>query len=616
MTSKQNEWHLKLGANLQPDGSATFRVWAPRAGKLDLRLMREGHDDVIEMQVDEQGYFSTTVQNVQAGTKYFYVINNEKERPDPASRSQPLGVHGPSEVIDPNAFVWHDSEWRGLKIEDCIIYELHIGTFTLEGTFEAAIEKLDHLKGLGITCIQVMPIAQFPGERNWGYDGVSLFAPQNSYGGVEGFKKLVDACHVRGLALCLDVVYNHLGPEGNYLSDFGPYFTGKYNTPWGDAVNYDDMGSNKVRKWMVDNGLYWMTEYHVDALRLDAIHAIHDSSAVHFLAQFNEKLKSQAKVLGRNLVTIAESDLNDVKVVLPISEGGYGFDAQWSDDFHHAVHAKLTGEDQSYYQDYSGLKDIATTLSNPFLYEGQYSAFRQRRYGSSAGNRSAEAFIVCTQNHDQVGNRALGDRLSSMISFEMQKLKAVLQLINLYTPMLWMGQEYGEEAPFQYFIDHGDEGLVKSVREGRKREYISVRPDLIPDPDARETFEHSKLHWEKTSEPKEQFLLALYSDLLSLRRQERLKKDGRNEVQTTFDEEAGWLAARFPRQKGGGLACLFAFGKNAAVIANPFGQKKFELRLRTDAKKYGGSSAMNDGLDDPDCFKLAPETAWVGSLKE
>ena len=451
----------------------------------------------MPMHRDSQGYHETVVAGVHPGARYRYVLDGSKERADPASRFQPDGVHGPSMVVDPAAFPWTDSLSRGLPLKDFIIYELHVGTFTPEGTFEAIVPQLPYLKNtVGVTAIELMPVAQFPGGRNWGYDGAFPFAPQSTYGGPEGLKRLVDACHAAGVAVVLDVVYNHLGPEGNYLGEFGPYFTDRYRTPWGSAINFDGPDSDKVRHYIVSNALYWVSEYHLDALRLDAIHGIYDFSAKHILKELAEAVHAQAKAFDRQIVVIAESDLNDTKVIDAPSVGGYGLDGQWNDDFHHALRVVLTGEREGYYQDFEGFRDLTTAVQEGFVYNGRYSSYRRRLHGNSSAHCRPSQFIVYSQNHDQIGNRAEGDRLSTQLPLDAVKVSLSLVLLSPQIPLLFMGEEYGETAPFQYFIEHGDAALIEAVRRGRQQEFAQFgwNPDQIPDPQAPATFERSRVN--------------------------------------------------------------------------------------------------------------------------
>jgi maltooligosyltrehalose trehalohydrolase len=507
-----------LGPTIRKEG-VQFKVWAPKASSVSLRIIGKTAD--IAMEPEETGYFSVFVKDLLPGARYFYLLDGEKQRPDPASRFQPEGVHGPSEVIDPAAFSWEDRDWRGMPLEEMILYEIHTGTFTAEGTFEAIISRLDYLNDeLGITAIELMPLAQFPGERNWGYDGAYLFAPQNSYGGPQGLKQLVNACHKRGVAVVLDVVYNHLGPEGNYLGDYGFYFTDRYRTPWGPAVNYDGAESDEVRKFIVGNALYWVTEYHIDGLRLDAIHGIFDFSAKHILADIREAVHQQAKRLNRQTLVIAESDLNDVRVIDPPSRGGYGLDAQWNDDFHHCLHTLLTEERNGYYQDFGDLDQLVRAFKEGYVYSGQYSIYRKRRHGSSSKHLPPKKFIVFSQNHDQVGNRLNGDRLTTLVSREALKLAAGLVLLSPNIPLLFMGEEYGEEAPFQYFVSHSDQALIEAVRKGRSKEFAHFQwTGKIPDPQDEATFMRSKIHLTLRHDGEHGCLFNLYRRLITLRKE-------------------------------------------------------------------------------------------------
>jgi maltooligosyltrehalose trehalohydrolase len=511
-------WTLDLGANVT-EGGVRFRVWAPKVSSVSLIL--KGKKEPIQMNAEGKGYFSIFIQGFESGTRYWYLLNEDRPRPDPISRSQPEGVHGPSEVVDPRQFKWKDQDWKGIPLKEMIFYEIHTGTFTKEGTFEAIIPFIDYLKNdLGITALELMPVGQFPGERNWGYDGVYLYAPQNSYGGPMGLKHLINACHRKGLAVILDVVYNHLGPEGNYLGDYGPYFTDRYKTPWGSAINFDGPESDEVRQFIIDNALYWVTEYHIDGLRLDAVHGIFDFSARHILFDIREAVHQKAKRLARHIVVIAESDLNDVRVVDPPKSGGYGLDAQWNDDFHHCLHTLLTGERNGYYQDFGDLNQMAKALCEGFVYSSQYSPYRKRRHGSSSSHISPSKFVIFSQNHDQVGNRAKGDRLSTLVSPEALKLAAGIVLLSPNTPLLFMGEEYGEETPFQYFVSHSDQVLIEAVRKGRKEEFAAFQwSGGIPDPQDEVTFLRSKINLDLRHEGKNQTLLQFYETLITLRKE-------------------------------------------------------------------------------------------------
>ena len=510
-----------LGAtSLGPEG-CRFEVWAPAAEQVEVRLV-EPDERLVALTRAERGYHYGVIDGVIPGALYRYRLDAQTERPDPASRYQPQGVHGPSQVVDRD-FAWQDAGWSGLPLADYIVYELHVGTFTSEGTFTTIIRQLDRLCELGITAIELMPVAQFPGERNWGYDGVFPFAVQSSYGGPHGLKQLVNACHQRGLAVVLDVVYNHLGPEGNYLGDFGPYFTDRYKTPWGLALNFDGPLSDEVRRFFIDNALYWITEFHVDALRLDAVHAIMDQSACPFLAELAAAVQTRARQLGRRCYTIAESDLNDARLIRSTDQHGYGLDAQWSDDFHHALHTLLTGERSGYYADFGQLEHLVRALREGFVYTGDYSVHRQRRHGNATQGLPAERFVVCAQNHDQIGNRMLGERLSQLVSFAQLKLAAGAVVLSPFLPLLFMGEEYGETAPFQYFVSHSDPGLVEAVRQGRQAEFAAFdwqgQGQSVPDPQDPATFQRSRLNPTLGQSGQHQTLLAWYTELIRLRKQ-------------------------------------------------------------------------------------------------
>jgi maltooligosyltrehalose trehalohydrolase len=484
---------------------------------MSLKVM--GEPRVFQLQPEDKGYFATSVRDLKPRTRYFYLLDGMQQRPDPVSRSQPEGVHGPSEVINPDEFKWQDQDWRGIPLEEMIIYEIHTGTFTHDGTFEAIIPYLDYIKDLGVTTVELMPVAQFAGNRNWGYDGTYLYAPQNSYGGPIGLKTLTNACHQEGLAVILDVVYNHLGPEGNYLGDYGPYFTEHYKTPWGPAINFDGPESDEARRFVIDNALYWVTEYHIDGLRIDAVHGIFDFSARHILFDIREAVHQQAKKLDRQIVVIAESDLNDVRVINPPSRGGYGLDAQWNDDFHHCLHTLLTEERHGYYQDFGDINQLVKALREGFVYTGQYSSFRKRRHGSSSKHLQSTKFVIFSQNHDQVGNRMKGDRLSTLVPFEALKLAAGIVLLSPNVPLLFMGEEYGEQAPFHYFVNHSGQELVEAVRIGRKEEFAALGwTGELPDPQDEATFLQSKINLDLRKNGEHKILLNLYKTLMGLRR--------------------------------------------------------------------------------------------------
>jgi maltooligosyltrehalose trehalohydrolase len=519
---------IPLGATYLSDGHTQFNVWAPYANAVAVHVL-DSEERIIPLHRQDSGYYQAVVKQTRPTMLYRYRLDGDKDRPDPASRSQPQGVHGPSQVVD-QRFDWGDAGWFGTPLRDYIIYELHVGTFTPEGTFAAVIPYLDYLLELGITALELMPVAQFPGSRNWGYDGVYPFAVQHSYGGVDGLKMLVEACHEKRIAVILDVVYNHIGPEGNYLADFGPYFTERYRTPWGAALNFDGAHSDHVKRFFIDNALYWLSEFHIDALRLDAVHAILDHTAQPFIEALAVAVEAQATRLNRRAYLIAESSDNNARLITSRALGGYGIDAQWSDDFHHCVHTLLTGEQSGYYQDYCGVRQLAKAFREGFVYSGQHSVYRQRRHGSSSRHLPAQRFVVCSQNHDQVGNRMLGERLSQLVSFEQLKLAAGLTLLSPYIPLLFMGEEYGEEAPFQYFISHTDADLVRAVRQGRQEEFAAFGWQAeVPDPQDEASFRRCKLNHKLRKETPHNALQAFYQHLIRLRKaipaRARLDKD-------------------------------------------------------------------------------------------
>jgi maltooligosyltrehalose trehalohydrolase len=515
-------------------------VWAPDAKEVVLEL--EGARTA--MQACEGGWWASEVDAPGHGASYGFLLDGEGPLPDPRSPWQPDGVHGLSRTVDHSAFPWTDSGWSAPPLASGVVYELHVGTFTPEGTFESAIDRLDHLVELGVTHVELMPVAEFPGSRGWGYDGVDLFAPHHAYGGPEGLKRLVDACHARGLAVLLDVVYNHLGPDGNYLGRFGPYFTDVYTTPWGAAVNLDQTGSDEVRRFFCDNALYWLEHYHFDGLRIDAVHAIVDTSAVHFLEQLAAEVDELEARLGRHLVLVAESALNDPRVVRPVEAGGYGIDAQWSDDFHHALHVALTGERAGYYRDFDGLADLARALQRGFVLDGRYSPFHGRRHGRPASGIPGWRFLGFLQNHDQVGNRAKGDRATHLMSTGRLKVGAALVLTAPFVPLLFQGEEWGASTPFQYFTDHQDPELAKAVSRGRRGEFAAFgwKRKEVPDPQDPATFRRSILDWSELAERRHAEILEWHRRLIAMRRVMPELLDGRLErVRTLVGESGDWL---------------------------------------------------------------------------
>ena len=525
-----------------------FSVWAPDAGGVEVVL---GDGRRLGMQPDDQrpseapGWWAVEVAEATPGTDYGFSLDGGPVRPDPRSMGQPAGPDGLSRLVDTESFPWTDGAWTGAHLPAGVIYELHIGTFTPDGTFGSAVAKLDHLVDLGVTLVELMPVAEFPGPRGWGYDGVDLYAPHHHYGGPKGLVELVDACHARGLGVILDVVYNHLGPAGNHLGEFGPYFTDRYSTPWGQALNLDGPGSDEVRRFFIDNAVMWLRDYHFDGLRLDAVHAIVDTSATHLLEELSAAVTTLSAQIGRRLFLIAESDLNDPRVVTPRMAGGFGMDAQWSDDFHHALHAVMTGETSGYYSDFGTMEDLATAMRHAFVYDGRHSRHRRRRHGRRPEGLPGWSFIGYLQNHDQIGNRAVGERSSALMSPGRLKAAAAVVLCAPFVPMLFQGEEWAASTPFQYFTSHPDPDLGRAVSEGRRSEFASFGwdPSDVPGPQDAATFERSKLDWSELGAPPHDDLLRWHRDLISLRRGRPELTDGRlDSVEVEHGED--WLSLR------------------------------------------------------------------------
>ena len=575
---------LERGAVPLADGSTRFAVWAPTARQVEVALTRDGKAESHPLVAGPDGVHRGTVRRVPAGSDYAYRLDGGPDRPDPVSRWLPQGVHGPTRIVDPVAFHWTDAAWRGLETADLAIYELHVGTFTQAGTFDGAIERLPALKELGVTAIEIMPVAEFPGGRNWGYDGVSLYAVQSTYGGPYGLKRLVDAAHRAGLAVLLDVVYNHLGPEGNYLGEYGPYFSDRHRTAWGQGFNLDGSDSDEVRRYLVDNAVYWVREYHLDGLRLDAADRIVDLSPVHLAEEIGQAVHAEGEELGRRALVIAEIEANDPRWVRGRDVGGYGLDAHWSDDFHHALHVALTGERTGYYADFTDPGALAKALC----------------HGRPAVDVPADRFVVCVQNHDQTGNRARGERIATLVSPEALRLAAAILLLSPYVPLLFMGEEHGETNPFLYFVSHGDPALVAAVREGRRRGFEAFGwTGDVPDPQAEATFEASRPRWDQAESPAGARLRTLYRDLLRLRRSQPALRPGAAKVRVRQDEAARWVAVRYEREDEV-LEGIFNLSSGARVV--PLDQtRRWSVVLSSDAPGYGGSGevAMEQGLRLP-----------------
>ena len=586
------------GATPLSTGDCLFLVWAPYADSVKLHVLNSPCRS-LPMERQPKGYFRLRVEG-EAGTRYLYDLGGkgEKKRPDPASRCQPEGVHGPSQVLASEEFNWSDNQWRGLPLRELVLYEVHVGTFTPEGTFDAVIPRLRNLKELGVTALEIMPVAQFPGGRNWGYDGVFPFCVQDSYGGALGMKRLIDACHSEDMCVALDVVYNHLGPEGNYLADFGPYFTDRYRTPWGEAVNFDGEWSDEVRRFFTENALYWIGEFHIDVLRLDAVHAIVDTSAKPFLGELQEVVQAEAARLNRQVHLIAECDRNDIRTVQPQARGGYGFGAQWNDDFHHAVHTVLTGEDTGYYQDFGEISQIAKSLTSGYVYQGEYSKYRRRSQGSESKGVKGEHFVVFTQNHDQVGNRMNGERLARLVDFEALKVAAGVMLLSPFVPLLLMGEEYGETAPFLYFVSHQDRDLIEAVRQGRRSEFKAFRwSGEPPDPQDPGTFLQSKLKWQlQECEPHKQ-LREFYAELLRRRKEfPALASSDMSAVEAkSFENERALVLHRWNGDDE--VLALCNFGKEAARVTVSAPESGWRKILDSRDQRWAGpGSALPEYL--------------------
>ncbi len=564
-----------------------FSVWAPRAShsvEVELagerRALHRGPDDEWFLEVPEAG----------PGTDYAFVVDGGRPLPDPRSRYQPAGVHGPSQVVALSQFPWSDGAWKGFYLPGSVLYELHVGTFSPEGTFDGAIGRLDHLVDLGVDAVELMPVVEFSGARGWGYDGVDLFAPHHAYGGPEGLLRLVDACHGRGLGVIIDVVYNHLGPSGNYLAQFGPYFSSRHTTNWGDGVNLDGPDSDPVRRFFLDNARMWLRDYHADGLRLDAVHALVDDSAIHFLEELSSEVRELSAELGRPLWLMPESDLSNPRFVQPLASGGYGLDAAWADEWHHALHAALTGERDGYYREFGSLAQLAKALRQAWVYDGVYSPHRRRRHGRPPVGLSGHQFVVCTQNHDQVGNRARGERTSQLLSVERLEIAAALLLTSPFVPLLFQGEEWGARTPFLYFTDHEDPELARAVSEGRRNEFRAFGwdPEAVPDPQAPETFRSSQLDWTEREREPHQRLLRWYRALMRLRRTCPALRAGRIEdVHVTYDEAARWLAVL-----RGSIGVAVNLGAHRRAV--PLARQPEELLLENGAAVFGPGTVELD----------------------
>ncbi|KAA3438261.1 malto-oligosyltrehalose trehalohydrolase [Rufibacter hautae] len=599
-----------LGVSFTSNGLAEVLVWAPKAEQVELCL-NEGNT-IIPLRKGEFGYWHETTDQLAPGDTYKYRIDEDQEFPDPASISQPQSVHGPSQALDLQKFNWTDDNWNNLPLQDYVLYELHTGTFSEDGTFAGLEEKLDYLKELGVNAIEIMPVAQFPGNRNWGYDGVFPYAVQDSYGGPKALQHLVNTCHQKGLAVVLDVVYNHLGPEGNYLGLYGHYFTDKYNTPWGPALNFDDAWCDGVRRYFTENLLMWFRDFHIDAVRMDAVHAIKDFSPNHILREMKQHVNELTASTGRQHYMIVELDLNDTRFINPLEEQGYGMDAQWVDEFHHALRVTMTGENTGYYSDFSGIAHLAKAYEDAYVYDGQFSPHRNKTFGIKAESNPGQQFIVFTQNHDQVGNRMLGERLGELVSFEMQKLAATAVIFSPFLPMLWMGEEYAEPNRFQYFVSHTDPELAEAVRKGRKAEFAAFHAQgEAPDPMAEETFQNSKLQWNLIQEGQHQVMFRYYQTLLRLRRElPALKHLDRQSVEVSCDEARKTLTLR--RWHGDQqVVCLMNFSASPQPMNLPSGGKTWNMILDSAAPEWNGPQATDTSVNGGTEVTLQPESVVV-----
>jgi maltooligosyltrehalose trehalohydrolase len=572
-------------------GGVRFTLWAP--GSEAVEVVLDGSDAAIPLDREEDGWFSGVAAGVAAGTRYRIRLNGSDTYPDPWSRAQPDGVHGASEVVDPGAFRWTDGAWRGVSAADLVIMEVHVGTATPQGTFDALIERLPHYVRLGATAVEVMPVSEFSGMRNWGYDGVYLFAATRAYGGPAALQRFVDAAHGHGVAVILDVVYNHFGPEGNYLPAVtgGRIFTEKHHTPWGAAVNYDDAGSAAVRATVLGNVQQWIRDYHIDGLRLDATHAIMDESATHILQQIADTAREAAA--GRNVVIIAEDERNERRLLLPTSEGGYGLDAVWADDTHHVIRRLAAGDTDGYYAAYEGtVGELAQALRQGWLYDGRYYAPTDEERGTSSVGLQPSQFVHCIQNHDQVGNRAFGERLNHDIDLDLYRAVSALLLLAPYTPLLWMGQEWGASAPFLYFTDHPPE-LGQRVTEGRREEFSRFAkfrdPALrrqIPDPQSPETFQRSRLDWDEVERDPHRGVLALYRELLQLRRSHAATRSVRRD---TWRVEAAGRDTLLLERSGEQSASIRLFVNFRGESTVPLDAGDWQLLLHTEQARFGGA---------------------------
>ena len=598
------------------DTSWHFTVWAPEKQQMKLHVVAP-FDTEFHMQKNEEGYFSVEVETKEKELRYFFKPENENDFPDPASQFQPEGVHKASQTIDHSTFKWNDSNWKNIPLSQMIIYELHVGTFTAEGTFEAIIPRLDELKDVGINALEIMPVAQFPGNRNWGYDGAYPYAVQNSYGGPNALKNLVNACHQKGIAVILDVVYNHLGPEGNYFSQFGPYFTRRYHTPWGDAINFDDEWSDGVREYFSDNIVYWFEHYHIDGLRCDAIHAVFDFGAIHFWELAHQKAKQLEDKIGRKFYLIAESDLNNPKVIKNPDQGGYGFDAQWLDDFHHALYILINPSDKQRYYDFGSIEQLVKSYNEGFVHSGEWVKFRKRKFGASSANIPGDKFVIFIQNHDQIGNRAYGERLCMLIDFERLKLAAAAVLLAPYIPMLFMGEEYADESPFLYFVSHSDKELINAVQEGRKKEFEAFGfGEHSADPQDENTFNQCKLQWNNRNKGHHGIILNWHKELINIRNSLLPLQDfEKRNMEARVINEKAFVLFRHTAGMEQTVFCLFNFSEHEVqyVISSKGSFKKNLDSKESQWSQYQSTALHPNKVQTNQSISLLPLSVVVYS---
>jgi maltooligosyltrehalose trehalohydrolase len=589
METNYNLHERTLGINFK-DGRAVIKLWAPLVKQITLEIKDKTN---IKLTRDEEGYWNAITEELKPGDYYLFNIDGNISLPDPASLSQPNGVHKHSEAIDLNEIrSMSRSEWKGIATKELILYELHTGTFTSQGTFSGIESKIGYLKNLGITAINIMPAVAFPGKRNWGYDVAFPYAVHQAYGGAAELARLVKACHDNGLAVVLDVVYNHLGPEGNYLGMFGPYFTGKYKTPWGDAINFDDAWCDGVRKYFTENALMWLRDFHIDGLRLDAVHAIKDFSPRHFLAELSHHVSELNHETGRKHLLIAEVDLNDNRFIKPLDNCGFGMDAQWCDEWHHAIHAALTGEKSGYYRDFGNLEQLTKSFNHAYVFTGEYSEHRKKNFGTSTENFGGDKFVVFIQNHDHTGNRMLGERLSRLVDFESLKLAAAAMIFSPYIPLLFMGEEYAEDSPFLYFIDHGDQDLIEAVHEGRKNEFRAFHNDQDPpDPADEATFLQSKLKWDFERHDHKTQMLDYYKKIISIKKEHALMKPG-NREKVTARSTSDVIVLTYGGSHGNITVIMNFSQKEESLEVNELQYDNPEMLLYSAHKQWGGNVLM------------------------